>query len=230
MPFLFDLHVHTSRGSSDSSLQPQELVAEAQRLGLHGVCLTEHGGPWEAWEFQRLTLAQGLLLVRAMEVQTDVGHMLAFGLDSYWPGIAQVQELRRVVNEVGGFLVMAHPFRGLFQRPLLNRPLLYPDGQPLPQDAAEAATHLVFGLVDAVEVANGGTDYQENRFALEVAGRLGLKATGGSDAHSLHGLGRCLTIFEDEIHSQEEFLQALRGGRYYPAQRLPQGELRPFTL
>jgi hypothetical protein len=81
----------------------------------------------------------------------------------------------------------------------------------------QAAEHPVFGLVDAVEVANGGTSDQENHFAMKVSQHLGLKVTGGSDAHSQHGLGRCVTVFEGEISTEEEFMNTLRTGRFYPA-------------
>ena len=37
MASVIDLHVHTNQGSPDSSLTPEELVAEAQRLGLDGL-------------------------------------------------------------------------------------------------------------------------------------------------------------------------------------------------
>ena len=71
--------------------------------------------------------------------------------------------------------------------------------------------------VDAVEVANGGTVESENRFALKVAQQLGRYKTGGSDAHSVNGLGRCVTVFQDQICSEKAFIEALKLGRYYPA-------------
>ena len=50
---VFDLHIHTTRGSSDSSLAPEDLARQASDLGLDGVCLTEHSGGWEQGEAQR---------------------------------------------------------------------------------------------------------------------------------------------------------------------------------
>ena len=44
MASVFDLHVHTNLGSPDSSLAPEELSAEANRLGLTGVMVTERLG------------------------------------------------------------------------------------------------------------------------------------------------------------------------------------------
>ena len=71
MARLFDLHIHTTKGSSDSSLNPEELVLEAERLSLRGLCITEHSGPWERHEFESFASRHSLVLVRAMEVETD---------------------------------------------------------------------------------------------------------------------------------------------------------------
>ena len=229
MATLFDLHVHTTRGSSDSNLRPEELVQEAVRLGLQGVCLTEHGGPWDRHEFHRFTTGAPVVLVRAMEVETDMGHVLVFGMGGLRQGMLNIQTLRRIVLEEDGFMVAAHPFRGLLTRPMVGRPLLYRNGGPLPRTPWEAAAHPLFELVDAIEVANGATSDEENRFALEVAHYLGLPVTGGSDAHSHHGLGRCVTVFQDPVRSEEEFLAALRARRYAPAYRTPDGQVVPFA-
>lgn len=228
MATVIDLHVHTTKGSSDSSLSPQEMVQEAKRLGLPGLCITEHNAPWDRHEFTDFARKHDLLLIRGVEIDTDMGHVLVFGLDSYVSGISQISELRRVVDEKEGFMVTAHPFRGIHSPGGIRRPLLYKDGVSLPSSVEEASQHPVFGLADAIEVANGNTVDGENAFAWQVAQRLSFKSTGGSDAHSLHGLGRCSTVFEDDIRSEEEFIQALRKGRYYAAYGLRAGNLQPF--
>jgi len=227
MASIFDLHVHTSRGSSDSSLSPEEMVSEARRLGLHGVCLAEHI-PWDRHYFHRFAQGQGLLLIRGMEVHTDMGHIIVFGLDGRLPGMERAVELRRMVEEAGGFMILAHPFRGLYSLFPGSRPVLLKAVSSHPGRVEEVAQHPVFRLVDAIEAANGATSEEENLFALEVARYLGLPATGGSDAHSRHGLGQYLTVLEEEVRDEGEFFQALKRGRFYPARRLPTGELEPL--
>ncbi len=158
MAKLFDLHIHTTKGSSDSSLSPEELVLEADKLGLRGLCLTEHSGPWERHEFERFAARHSVVLVRAMEVETDMGHMLAFGLDRYQSGFNKAAGLRRAADAVGGYVVSAHPFRSALSPPDRPRALLYqsvPD--PLPEKPEDALGHPVFKLAHAIEVANGGT-------------------------------------------------------------------------
>ena len=111
-----------------------------------------------------------------------------------------------------------------------SRALIYqsvPD--ELPETPEDALDHPVFKLADAVEVANGGTIDRENEFAFKVAGMLGLPVTGGSDAHSLHGLGKFLTEFPDEITNEAEFLKALHSGRFHPVTGLRNGAIKRYV-
>ena len=176
MTTVFDLHVHTVKGSSDSSLSPEDLVSEALRLGLDGVCLTEHSGWRDLEEFKAFAARQELIVVHALEVDTVYGHVLAFGVDAYGSGFSNVRELRRAVHRVGGYLVTAHVFRNIFNPPPYNRSIVFADPDAYPKTTAEALTHPVFHMVDDVEVFNGANTERENGFALEVARNLGERA------------------------------------------------------
>ena len=39
---ILDAHIHTVRGAADSSLQPDDLLEEARRIGLTGINISEH--------------------------------------------------------------------------------------------------------------------------------------------------------------------------------------------
>ena len=228
MASFFDLHLHTVKGSSDSSLSPEELVREATRIGLTGVCLTEHSGWRDKDEFERFARGQELILIRALEVDTEFGHIITLGLDGYATGYSRVRELRRAVLDAGGYMIAAHPFRNLFNPPPYNRNLLYRDPSRYPSTPQEAISHPIFELLDDVEVVNGANTEEENRFALEVTRLLGRPGSGGSDAHSTHGIGRGVTAFHGEVRSEAEFLEALRAGAYTPAEGFNVGRLRYF--
>ncbi len=43
---LIDIHTHTFPKSDDSLLSPDQLINEAKRVGLDGICLTDHDGFW----------------------------------------------------------------------------------------------------------------------------------------------------------------------------------------
>ena len=230
MPSFFDLHVHTFKGSGDSSLSPEELAQEATRMGLTGVTLTEHSGWQDLHQFRAFAGRHDLLLIHAREFETEYGHVLAYGLDGYPPGASDVRTLRRAADRAGAYLVVAHPFRKLLNRPPHNQNLLYPDPDSHPRTPEEAVSHPLFELVDDLEVLNGATSERENLFALEVARRRGSRGTGGSDAHSTHGLGRAVTRFEEEVRSEAELLEALRAGAYTPVAGFNKGQMRPFDF
>jgi sugar phosphate isomerase/epimerase len=223
---IVDMHVHTVRGAADSSLTPDQLIEEAQRIGLTGVNISEHDRVWEAHLLEEFRAQSGLFVSRGMEVSTDMGHMIVIGLDRYVPGIRRAAELRKVLDEVGGFMIVAHPFRHFFDPIHFRR-----DGRPpfemTPEEAAERMP--VFRLVDEMEIANGGSTPRENQFALNVAKTLGKRGIGASDCHSTNGVGYFVTVFEEELRDQTHMLEQLRVGRFHAAQGLPAGELRPYV-
>mgnify|MGYP001284121746 CR=1 FL=1 len=227
--FKFDLHVHTVLGSSDSGLSPRELIGEAERIGLDGVCLTEHGGGWDESKVEKEFGLSNLVVVTALEVTTDMGHVIAVGLNSYSPGIHRIEVLRQVIDDVGGVLISAHPLRNFFNAPPYNANLLYQNWPSPPGTPRQASRHELFTFVDFIEVTNGANSDRENRFTLEIADQLSIPGTGGSDSHSVQGIGKSLTIFDDEVKDQSSLIKALKSGKFYPAEGLNTGTLKRFA-
>jgi hypothetical protein len=52
--FFIDLHVHTSPASPCASSSVDEMIAEAKRIGLDGICLTDHNHQWDPKEIETL--------------------------------------------------------------------------------------------------------------------------------------------------------------------------------
>jgi hypothetical protein len=231
---IVDMHVHTVRGASDSSLTPEQLMEVARRIGLTGVNICEHDRVWDVRQIEEFRQHSGLFVSQGMEVSTDMGHMIVIGLDSYVPGIRRATELRRAAEEVGGFTIVAHPFRHFFD-PVHFRRDARPPFEMTPEEAAERMP--VFRLADELEVANGGCTPQENQFALRVARVLGKRGIGASDCHSTQGVGCFVTVFEEELRDpsaslragQVHMLELLRAGRYRACEGLNTGELRPYA-
>jgi predicted metal-dependent phosphoesterase TrpH len=223
---IVDMHVHTVRGAADSSLTPDQLIEEARRIGLTGVNISEHDRVWEPHLLEEFRERSGLFVSRGMEVSTDMGHMIVIGLDRYLPGIRKAAELRRALDEIGGFMTVAHPFRHFFDPIHFRR-----DGRPpfemTPEEASERMP--VFKLVDEIEIANGGSTPRENQFALKVAKALGKRGIAASDCHSTNGVGYFVTVFEEDLRDQEHMLELLRARRFHAAQGLPAGDLRPYV-
>jgi ribosomal protein L29 len=160
-----------------------------------------------------------------MEVSTEMGHILALGLREYVGGIRHAETLRRVADEQGAFLVVAHPFRHYFDPVYFRRQ----GKEPFTLTPEQAAKLPVFQLVDAVEALNGANTLRENLFALRLAQVLGKPTTGGSDAHSTQGIGIYCAVFERNCASQEELLAELHAGRFHAAHGLLEGNLQRFT-
>jgi predicted metal-dependent phosphoesterase TrpH len=223
---MLDLHTHTVRGAYDSGLQPERLAQEARNIGLHGVVITEHDRMWDRHSLGLFREEQAPLLVcNGMEVSTDMGHVLAFGLPGYVSGIQRLAELRRLSLEIGGFLAVAHPFRYWFEPVHFTRRGL----QPVDMVPEVLAQQQVFEYVDAIEVLNGANSERENLIALQVASYIGKPGIGGSDCHSEQGIGCCCTVFERSVEGPEMLLQELHAGRFQPAFDLHKGDLQLFA-
>lgn len=147
------------------------------------------------------------MVVQGVEVTTDAGHVLAYGLPEYVPGIHHIETLRREIDNVGGLLVLAHPFRHELSTHYQygGRPACLPPWE-------EVLTRPVFGYVDALEACNGSGVWAEVAAVRQVADELGLPVTGGSDAHRAGRLGLCITEFTADITSQQDFIDAVKAG------------------
>ena len=174
-----DTHCHTKH-SYDNWLEPLDLIRRAKELGLDGVCITEHYSYEASEPVERIGREEGLLVLRGVEIATDRGHLLAYGVvddgwniwgrDSYLP----LEEVIERVNSLGGICAPAHPFREIGLSSLLEG-LLELQG------------------IAAVESHNGGNADSDNDLAITASQHLGLPTLGGSDCHKVVAVGRCAT-------------------------------------
>ncbi len=211
MPSIIDLHVHSTIGSADSQIAPEELVKQAKGAGLTGVAITEHVAPWSDEDTKRYCHECGLFLYNTREWTTDAGHIITVGLGSELRGITSASELGQIASAQGAFTILCHPFR---EFPGPDNYLFGQVKAAKSLSAGRLAEHPSFRMVDAIEILNGGNKAQENRLAVQVAQALGKAGVAGSDAHQTRDVGRCATVFEDDVASEDELLAALRSGRY----------------
>ncbi|MCH8818067.1 MAG: PHP domain-containing protein [Chloroflexi bacterium] len=223
---LLDLHVHTTRGSGDSSLRPEELIEEAARLGLDGVCLTEHTHSWTDEEMQQVAGETGVRLFRGLEIETDAGHVLVIGENGYHSYMRKLALLSERARTSGAAIVLAHPFRHLHAPGPEQRCILTRDTGVQPGDVDAAAGIPALRHVHALEVVNGATPETDNNFAVEVATLLGCPSTGGSDAHSMHGLASGVTEIEGDPRNELELAEIIRAGGVRAGVDLHIGRLR----
>lgn len=217
------MHVHTLGMSADSELKPGDLPAIALAAGLTGVNLAEHDKVWPRDRQRGYADGSDLFVNFGMEVSTDLGHMIAIGLPEYVGGIRRAEKLREEIDRVGGFLIVAHPFRYTLDPATVNgranEPIL---------SVEQAAELPVFQIVHAIEVANACNTLAENEFAASVARLVGLPTTGGSDAHSHAGVGHFATGFAEAIQDERDLLGQLHAGTMEAVHRTPSGRLVRF--
>lgn len=209
---VLDLHCHTVMGSGDSQLTLRRLAAAAQKRQLTACCVTEHDHVWSEHDALYFSGCIGTTFVRGIEVTTNLGHVIAYGLDRFTPEMADAEFLRKEVSAAGGVMIAAHPFRSTLTGALSE------ETQPMYRSIQDAAKAPLFSLVDEVEVLNGGTEPLENFLALCVARQLGFRGVGGSDAHSDDRVGKYVTLFDHPVTTVPDLIRELRAGRFSAAQ------------
>ncbi len=213
--YKYETHLHTSEASACAGGTGAEMARAWQEAGYSGIIVTDHffNGNTSvssrlSWENRvekfckgyenafREGVRCGLHVFFGWEYNYCGTEFLTYGLDRQFlldhPDMLSwsLGQYFQKVRQHGGFISHAHPFR---RASYIRDVRLFPD------------------QVDAVEVVNAShTDPAFNRQALEYARKHQLLMTSGSDAHNpdeVYGGG---IAFTREIHSMDEFIQAMR--------------------
>jgi predicted metal-dependent phosphoesterase TrpH len=199
---IVDLHIHTNLGSICSQLGPEELLARAQEMGIEAICITEHHSHRGANKMVEFAAGSGYPVFRGVEIYTELGDMLVYGLKRETRyHLTTFQELVEMAEADGAVIIPAHPCRGWGRK--------HKHAHVFPQEIVE---HIV-----AIETLNGANTVRSNEAASVIAEELGIPGTGGSDAHAIWQVGKCVTVFERDIHNEEELIAELRKGDYHAA-------------
>jgi predicted metal-dependent phosphoesterase TrpH len=201
-----DTHCHT-RYSHDNWLEPVDLIRRARSLGIDAVCITEHYSYEASEPVERIGREEGMLVLRGVEVSTDRGHLLVYGVrDDGWNiwGKNNYLPLEKVIERIhdfGAIAVPAHPFREMGIASFLDR------------------VREVQGIA-AIESHNGGNRDSHNELAGAAASQMALPTLGGSDCHKTAAVGRCATEFSVPVTCMADFIAAVRAGHcrgaYFP--------------
>lgn len=185
--YFYETHLHTRGASACGVTEPEDYIDVYKRAGYSGIIVTNHffngncgvdrNLPWEekvaayCSDYERaFKAAQGkdFDVFFGIEYNFDGDEYLLYGLDKEWllkhPEVmsASHQKLFEMVNEAGGLMVQAHPFR---MRSYIKQINLHPE------------------CVHALEVYNSGNQPEENAKALILARDKDLPCTSGSDMH-----------------------------------------------
>jgi predicted metal-dependent phosphoesterase TrpH len=190
---LIDLHCHTAPLSSCSALDVGQLVELARARGLAGICLTEHDRAWPEEELAELNRSLDFPIFSGVELTTDLGHVLAFGLRGEASFSATPADLFEAAERDKALLFLAHPARDGLLR-------------------VDVQTVRIFSSVEAI---NGSDTRLQNMAASGLATGFRLPGIAGSDAHTGDEVARAATRFERTIQSNQDLLRELAAGRYY---------------
>jgi predicted metal-dependent phosphoesterase TrpH len=185
-----DLHVHT-RFSRDAINNFPDINSACNRLALDGYAVCDH----DTIEGLKVSEPDGLVVIPGLEVSARGAHILCLDPVEVVPSGLSIPETVERIHAQGATAVLAHP-RAL------------PRSFVSLRGAGEAG-------FDAVEVANTaqipfGLVMSWNR---DLARKLGLPETGGSDAHFPETIGRSYTIVESDSRDPEDVIRAIREGR-----------------
>lgn len=204
-PCYLDLHVHSTDGSDDAGGTVEGYLKwiearRAQGYRLDGFVLTEHRRFDPGRDYAELADRYRATVLRGVEVETDAGHVLVFGVTPEFLRHFDLSAVSlpyaavfRAAWESGGVAVGAHA-----GRPRIG----------LVEHVEERA--ITLEGVRVIEALNGGSSDYENGRAHDLAAARGLRTVGASDAHFVSALGRCLTRFASPVRSVEDLVAVLR--------------------
>jgi glycosyltransferase involved in cell wall biosynthesis len=192
---LCDLHTHTS-WSHDCGVEPAELVACAEELGLGAIAVTDHNAFGGALEAVELARGRDLIVIPGEEIKTDgQGEVIGLFLREEIPRGQSFADTITAIREQGGLVYLPHPFDRLHAIP----------------DPATLHRHL--DELDVFEVYNARLLFEAfNDEAVRFAQKYNLTVGAGSDAHVLQGLGTGALRMR-RFEGPEEFLLSLHSAQ-----------------
>lgn len=212
-PYSFDGHVHTHH-SPDAFNPPLEVLAEAERVGLSAIVITDHGSSRAKLEFGG---HKGQLVAFAgQEIGGPFGHAVFWNVapkQGVVPSDTSLRERAAFAHEHGGLIVLCHPgwwIRGREKDPMewITPAALAPGG--------------ISSDIDALELWNGVYDAPLRKLitawedALEAGAYVPI--VGNSDFHRLgaHRIGGPRNVAYCTRQEPESCLwDAVKAGRLY---------------
>ncbi len=176
--YWIELHIHTEAGSLDSTLNVEELISEYKRIGVDGVCITEH------IKWGNVTPDEYGALYSAFDNYGGVGEIdiypgaevkICNGYEYLVIGIKIPYEWFRLdwneavqkIHMGGGIVIKSHPYRD--------------EDVVVPEDGAE-----VFNYCSSQDKNQKALQYSEKHKELTYL--------VGCDAHSVDVIGMAITV------------------------------------
>ena len=183
-----DLHSH-SEYSPDSVTPVEDVLRAARKAGLDGIAITDHNAL--EGSLKAVGMADGLLVVPAVEISTATGHLIGLGVRTAIAAGQSVEETAEQVRAQGALPIAAHPWR--------RRTGIGPAG-------------ILAGRIEVVETFNARTWARNNTLAREFASEHAKPQSGGSDAHTLEEVGGGYIELPYPVDDLDSLIEAVRKG------------------
>jgi hypothetical protein len=191
MKLRLDLHIHTVH-SADGFNTPKDITTRLKKQELDGYAVTDH---------DTLSGIQGavsnndnLIVIPGVEITARGAHILALQPTEPIPQNLSIAETVDTIHAQGATAILAHPYR-------------------VPRSWV-SMRHTRDAKLDAIEVCNAAQfpyGYIRN-LNEDLARRLNLPQTGGSDSHIPETVGRAYTDVETESTDPDAIIKALKRG------------------
>ena len=200
------MHIHTSRYSGCSNIDPLKLMQRSKDVGLDGIALTEHGIRWSPENIEEMVHKSGvanLLVLPGQEVACYTkygnfqGEFLVFGHSRSLGSSRSLEQILEIVHGEGGVVIAAHPYKKL-----KNAEGFYGAGDG------------IYGTsIDGLEIEHPSYDAEARTLARKAALEMGIAGIGCSDAHDLQSVGLCRTVFLRPVQDVRSLCEEIRARR-----------------
>lgn len=201
-----DMHCHTKEGSLDGKVSIEKYIELLKQKGFGGMLVTDHDS-YNGYRYWKKTIKEknknDFVVWKGIEYDTlDAGHMIVIMPNTIKLRLLElrgmpVQMLIPIVHNYGGILGPAHPFGEKFMSFMNSK--------------AYKRNPDIIKEFDFLETFNACESAQANELASEMAKKYELPGIGGSDAHKEECIGFAYTNIPDEIHSETQLIEFIKG-------------------
>lgn len=185
------MHLHSTY-SADGTMNVNEIIMFARKIGLNGIAITDHNEVKGA--LKGIEIARGIenfVVIPGIEVSSSEGHIIALGLEERVERNLPITETVEIIRDLNGTVIAPHLCR-------------------LISGIGVACARKI--EIQGIEVINARSVTFANEKARRLAKEMGVTETGGSDAHFQNEIGRAFTAFEFESYDADELLQEIEKG------------------
>lgn len=218
--YFYETHLHTLEGSACGEVAAADYIDYMIVKGFTGMAVTDHffngncavdpALPWKRkvelycdgfYKAREAAKDRDFDVIFGIEFNFKGDEYLIYGLDGEWlldnEDIMMLDRrgVHKKVNEAGGIMVQAHPYR---ERNYLRDITLTPD------------------ICDAVEVFNSCNCDNQNALAYEYARKLNVPMIGGSDIHYPRDVMGGI-LLPHRVKDTFELAAAIKAGEAVPA-------------